>query len=140
MLKYNLRKVVYFFVYDLKWGDLYYLVHGLLNDGTCVGVYFLDCQGVSTIRHMLNELYGGLARLDVNIVIDAIDHLRHLARESHSGCFHYQLGTIDIKRFVLPGTLPAIECLLHRAKKGPIRGLDGILSRFIHVENRTPRL
>src|SRR5947209_8892536 len=84
---------------------------------------------------MLNKADSGLARLNMNVVIHAIDHLRHLARKRHTICLQYQFRTIDVERLVLPGALTAVEGLLHRAKKGTVRCLNRILTCFIDLKD-----
>src|SRR5579863_7614038 len=90
--------------------------------------------------HVLNELHRRFACFHMNIVIHAIHHLGHFPREGHATCFQYKFGAVDVESLVLPRTLSAIECLLHRAENRTIRRLNSVLTRFVDVQNSSARL
>ena len=121
------------FVDGFKWRYLYQLVDGLLNDRAGIRIDFLNRQRMSPVRHVLDKVNSRLACLNVNVVIHAIDHLRHLPRKCHTTCLQYQLRTIDVECLVLPWTLTAIEGLLYRTKKRTVGRLNRILACFIDL-------
>src|SRR5579885_555609 len=88
---------------------------------------------------MLYQADGVLTRLDMDIVINAIHHLRHLARKRHATGLEHQLSAVDINGLELPGALSPIKCLLDRTNKRMIGSLNRILACFVNVKNCTTR-
>src|SRR5579871_204743 len=140
ILEDNLRQVVNLLIHRLQRRHLNNLVDRLLHHRPRIHIHLRGRQGMAAIRHMLNQFQRILLAVDVNIIIHIIAHLSHFARERQTSGFDNQLGSVDVKRFVLPWALTAIEVSNDRTHNRLIGSHDGILTRLINVDNRAPRL